>query len=106
AEDPDIREATHRRLKEMFDWTVQATGAPVDAIREHFAYGMMLMVAASIRAADDIATEPWARAFLMLDLDESGAITPRDLGTCEPYARTSTPDNTPDSTPDSTHPTD
>lgn len=86
AEDDTIRETSHRRLKEMFDWTWGATGAPVDAIRQHFAFGMMLMVAASIRAGDDVPTEPWARAFLMVEMAADGSIAKHDLGTYEPYA--------------------
>ena len=68
AEDEDIRVAAHRRLQEMFDWTMEATGASFEAVRQHFASGMMLMVAASIRAIDD-ADQSWARAFLMTPAD-------------------------------------
>ncbi|HEU0166049.1 MAG TPA: TetR/AcrR family transcriptional regulator [Thermomicrobiales bacterium] len=77
AEDDDIRTASHARLKQMFDWVRETTGAPFDSVREFFAYGMMLMVAASIRAADDVATEPWARAFLAIPTDPDGNLVDR-----------------------------
>ncbi len=85
AEDDDIRTAAHDGLKEMFDWVWQTTGASIDDVRQHFSYGMMLMVAASIRAGDDLATEPWARVFLMVPLEEDGSISTRSLGVVPPY---------------------
>lgn len=85
AEDDDIRAAAHAGLKEMFDWVWQTTGAGIEDVRQHFSYGMMLMVAASIRAGDDLATEPWARAFLMIPLDEDGSISIRSAGVIRPY---------------------
>ncbi len=85
AEDNEIRIAVHAGLKEMFDWVWRTTGAEIDDVRQHFSYGMMLMVAASIRAGDDLATEPWARAFLMIPLDEDGSISTRSIGIVPPY---------------------
>ena len=85
AEDDDIRTAAHAGLKEMFDWVWRTTGAGINDVRQHFSYGMMLMVAASIRAGDDLATEPWARAFLMVPLDEDGSISTRSMGAIPPY---------------------
>lgn len=69
AEDPDIRASAHRWLGTMFDWVRVASGADVEAVREFFATGMMLTVAASIGASEAADTEPWARAFLMRPID-------------------------------------
>lgn len=85
AEDDEIREAAHTGIKEMFDWVWRTTGAGIDAVRQHFAYGMMLMVAASIRAGDDVATEPWARAFLMIPMEADGSISGHPSGVLPPY---------------------
>lgn len=85
AEDNEIRIAVHAGLKEMFDWVWRTTGAGINDVQQHFSYGMMLMVAASIRAGDDLATEPWARAFLMIPLDEDGSISTRSVGIVPPY---------------------
>lgn len=85
AEDEDIRIAAHAGLKEMFDWVWHTTGAGINDVRQHFAYGMMLMVAASIRAGDKFMTEPWARAFLMVPLEEDGSVSTRLLGQLPPY---------------------
>ena len=85
AEDDEIRKAAHTGIKAMFDWVWQTTGAGIDAVRQHFAYGMMLMVAASIRASDDAATEPWARAFLMVPMEADGSIGAYSSGVVPPY---------------------
>ena len=85
AEDDEIRIATHAGIKELFDWVWRTTGADIDAVRQHFAYGMMLMVAASIRAGDDVATEPWARAFLMVPMELDGSFSARPLKSLPPY---------------------
>jgi len=85
AEDDDIRNAAHAGIKEMFEWVWRTTGAGINDVRQHFAYGMMLMVAASIRAGDEFETEPWARAFLMVPLDEDGSVSTRSLGKLPPY---------------------
>jgi AcrR family transcriptional regulator len=69
AEDPDVRETAHRWLGTMFDWVRQVSGADAEAVRRFFATGMMLTVAASIRASDAAGKEPWARAFLMRPID-------------------------------------
>lgn len=69
AEDPEIRKTAHRWLGTMFDWVREASGADGDAVREFFATGMMLTVAASIRASDAAADEAWARAFFMQPID-------------------------------------
>ncbi|MGI8405254.1 MAG: hypothetical protein ACR2OE_10925, partial [Thermomicrobiales bacterium] len=74
----------HAGLKEMFDWVWRITGAGIEDVRQHFSYGMMLMVAASIRAGDDLATEPWARAFLMIPLEEDSSISTRSPGLIPP----------------------
>ena len=71
AEDPDIRANAHRSLKMMFEWVQQATEAPLPAIQQFFAYGMMLTVAASIRAADEADAEPWARLFVQIPISPS-----------------------------------
>jgi AcrR family transcriptional regulator len=71
AEDPDIRAASHHSLKMMFEWVQQATGAPLPAIQQFFAYGMMLTVAASIRALEEADVEPWARLFVEIPIQPS-----------------------------------
>jgi len=71
AEDPDIRAASHHSLKMMFEWVQQATGAPLPAIQQFFAYGMMLTVAASIRAAEEADAEQWARLFVEIPIQSS-----------------------------------
>lgn len=69
AEDPDVRESAHRWLGTMFDWVRQISGADAETVRRFFATGMMLTVAASIRASEAAHAEPWARAFLMQPID-------------------------------------
>ncbi len=68
AEDPEVRAAAHRWLGRMFTWIREASGADAETVRHFFATGMMLTVAASIRAAE-ATDEPWARAFLMQPID-------------------------------------
>ncbi|HEV2068133.1 MAG TPA: helix-turn-helix domain-containing protein [Thermomicrobiales bacterium] len=69
AEDTDVRESAHRWLGTMFDWVRRVSGADAETVRHFFATGMMLTVAASIRASDAAHAEPWARAFLMQPID-------------------------------------
>ncbi len=63
AEDPEVRQAAHHCLRSMVAWVQEATDAPLPVVQQFFAYGMMLTVAASIRAADAAPDELWARLF-------------------------------------------
>ncbi len=68
AEDPEIRETVHRSLRAMTGWLMEATGATRQATQQFLAYGMMLTVAASIRA-DLASDELWARMFVTIPID-------------------------------------
>lgn len=70
AEDPAVRAAVHQSLRTMTGWLQEATGAPLIAIQQFMAYGMMLTVAASIQAADAASEELWARIFVQIPIDE------------------------------------
>jgi AcrR family transcriptional regulator len=64
AEDDDVRALAHEELERMFTWVRQATDADEATTGLFFANGMMLTVAASIRAVDAMPTQAWARAYL------------------------------------------
>jgi AcrR family transcriptional regulator len=66
AEDDEIRMHLKKGIETMFAWVRSATGASYEAVREFWAYGMMLTIAASIGAAEDAEDAEWARAMLML----------------------------------------
>jgi AcrR family transcriptional regulator len=69
AEDVEIRLCIQTCMGRMFDWVRNTTGASSHQVRDFFAYGMMLTVAASIRAMDATATGEWARAMLLMPLE-------------------------------------
>lgn len=66
ASEPDIGRAIRANMKRMFDWVREATGASYEDVREFWAQGMTLTMAASLRAIDDAGDEEWARAMLMM----------------------------------------
>jgi AcrR family transcriptional regulator len=66
ASDPDIAHALKTNMKRMFDWVRNETGATYEDVREFWAQGMTLTMAASIGAIADAGEEEWARAMLML----------------------------------------
>lgn len=66
AEDPEIRASLKAGMERMFSWIRQSTGASYAAVQTFWAQGMMLTIAASIRAIDDVERSEWARAVLML----------------------------------------
>jgi AcrR family transcriptional regulator len=68
AEDEDIRACIQSCMGRMFAWVREATGASAEEVRDFFAYGMMLTVAASIRAMDVASSDEWARAMLLMPL--------------------------------------
>ena len=68
AEDPEVRQAAQYCLRSMVAWVQEATGAPLPMIQQFFAYGMMLTVAASIRAASAAPDELWARLYTEVPL--------------------------------------
>ena len=83
AEDDDIRTHLKEGIDTMFTWVRGATGASYEAVREFWAYGMMLTVAASVKAAEDAEHAEWARAMLMLpnrSVADMIAATLEDLG--------------------------
>jgi AcrR family transcriptional regulator len=71
AEDPEVRALSHRCLKMMHAWVAEKSGAEPIAIQQFFAYGMMLTVAASIRAGEAAETEDWARMFVQVPMSQS-----------------------------------
>jgi AcrR family transcriptional regulator len=71
AEDPEVRALSHQCLKMMHAWVAEKTGAEPVAIQQFFAYGMMLTVAASIRAGEAAETEDWARMFVQVPMTQS-----------------------------------
>lgn len=66
SEDTEIRHALKRGMARMFNWVREATGESYEVVQTFWAHGMMLMIAASIRALDDSRDAEWARAMLML----------------------------------------
>jgi AcrR family transcriptional regulator len=66
AEDVEVRTHLKAGMNRMFDWLRQATGADYHDVQTFWAQGMMLTIAASVRAIDDIETSEWARATLMM----------------------------------------
>jgi AcrR family transcriptional regulator len=66
SEDVDVRTHLKAGMNRMFDWLRQATGADYHEVQMFWAQGMMLTVAASVRAMDDVETSEWARAMLMM----------------------------------------
>lgn len=64
AEDDDVRQLTHQQLDRLFTWVHEATGADLATTRRFFATGMLMTIAASIRAIDAVPTQAWARAYL------------------------------------------
>lgn len=64
AEDDDVRALTHQQLDVLFTWVQDATGADLVMTRRFFATGMLMTIAASIRAIDVVPTQAWARAYL------------------------------------------
>jgi len=68
AEDPEVRAEAHRCLRDMHAWVKRETGADPTAIQQWFAIGMMLTVAASIRA-DLAVDEEWARLFVQVPIE-------------------------------------
>lgn len=69
AEDEDIRRTIQDCMRRMFAWVREATGASASDVQQFFAYGMMLTVAASLRAMDRADSEEWARAMLLMPLE-------------------------------------
>lgn len=69
AEDQEIRTQLKAGMSRMFRWLRDATGADYEAVRQFWAFGMMLTIAASIHAVDDVAESELARAMLLLPED-------------------------------------
>lgn len=69
AEDEEIRQTIQDCMGRMFDWVRATTGASAAQVQQFFAYGMMLTVAASIRAMDKADSGEWARAMLLMPLE-------------------------------------
>lgn len=69
AEDEEIRQTIQDCMGRMFAWVRTATGASATDVQQFFAYGMMLTVAASLRAMDRAGNEEWARAMLLMPLE-------------------------------------
>jgi AcrR family transcriptional regulator len=66
SEDVDIRGHLKAGMNRMFNWLRLTTGASYQEVQTFWAQGMMLTIAASVRAVDDVATSEWARATLMM----------------------------------------
>lgn len=66
ASEPEIAEALKANMARMFSWVREATGATYEAVREFWAQGMTLTMAASMGAIDDAGDQEWARAMLMM----------------------------------------
>jgi len=69
AEDEEIRQTIQDCMGRMFAWVRTATGASATDVQQFFAYGMMLTVAASLRAMDRAGNEEWARAMLLMPVE-------------------------------------
>ena len=66
ASEPEIARALKDNMGRMFSWVREETGASYEDVREFWAQGMTLTMAASIGAIDDAGDEEWARAMLMM----------------------------------------
>ncbi|CAN5827304.1 MAG: TetR/AcrR family transcriptional regulator [Thermomicrobiales bacterium] len=69
AEDPDVRTVVHASMKRLYAFVAHHTGASPDEIQRFWAQGMMLTVAASIRAIDESDSEMWAQTFVHIPID-------------------------------------
>jgi AcrR family transcriptional regulator len=69
SEDEDVRAMTQGWLGRMFAWVRRTSDASPEQVRIFFAQGMMLAVAASVRAADKAESDEWARAMLMMPIE-------------------------------------
>jgi AcrR family transcriptional regulator len=69
SEDEDVRAMTQGWLGRMFAWVRRTSDASPEQVRIFFAQGMMLAVAASVRAADRAESDEWARAMLMMPIE-------------------------------------
>lgn len=66
AEDEEIRARLKGNMGDMFAWVRQETGGSYEEVQMFWAHGMMLMIAASIGAMEEVPQAEWARAMLML----------------------------------------
>ncbi len=69
AEDPDVRTVVHASMKRLYTFVAKQTGASPGEIQQFWAHGMMLTVAASIRAINESDSEMWARTFVHIPID-------------------------------------
>jgi AcrR family transcriptional regulator len=68
--DDDIRGEIRRRYAELWQEVERLSGAPPDAVREFFAHGMLMNVAAALDLAGVDSPAPWVRQALYADEDE------------------------------------
>lgn len=76
AEDEDIRRRIQTCMKRMYEWIGKTSGASPERVRSFYAQGMMLTMAASMRAFEKAGTEEWARGMLMMPVGVEDASTP------------------------------
>lgn len=69
AEDEDVRRHIQACMKRMYEWIGRASGAGPKRVQIFYAQGMMLMMAASMRAFEQAGTEEWARGMLMMPVE-------------------------------------
>jgi AcrR family transcriptional regulator len=58
--DPDVQEVVRRRYGELYRYVEQVSGASQEKIREFFATGMLLNVAAAMDLPSVMRSTPWA----------------------------------------------
>lgn len=69
AEDPDVRRAVRRHFAELYRYVQTVSGASDDEVRAFFAKGMLMTIAAAIRAPEMLLNDDWVRECLGLDPD-------------------------------------
>jgi AcrR family transcriptional regulator len=64
SKDPNVLQLSRRRLRQMYDYVQQATGASDERMHRFFAYGMLLTVAAALDLPAIAGQEQWADKFM------------------------------------------
>lgn len=62
--DPDVAELVRRRYGKLYRLVEQVSGADEDRVREFFAHGMLLTVAAAMDLPSELGTESWVASCL------------------------------------------
>lgn len=64
SKDPDVLRVSRRRLRQMYEYARQSTGASDERVHRFFAHGMLLTVAAGLDLPAIAGEEKWADEFM------------------------------------------